>query len=255
MGQAAAIMPSDMTAQGRCSLGPPRWGRLLLFTPPDVADAALGPTDEVVTLLIRLHWTGVPCDPGPCGLESCLVQDSVVAAARGSAARPLQAGDVRCCPSSLRPCSCEGRFTLVMQVMLYGADPNSVVQPEQIVKSLCCILPGVSSSWPQHGLHARVCVCRRLVLPPYCVKYEPPRTAQNPVTRGVQEGVRQFIALGNRIKGRARRRGKARWAAGAWCCIGLLLGQLQDVAEASGLLCCEPLLLLCPEACASTGAC
>ena len=53
------------------------------------------------------------------------------------------------------------------------------------------------------------------MLPPYCVKYEPPRTAQNPVTRGVQEGVRQFIALGNRIKGRARRRGKARWAAGA----------------------------------------
>lgn len=103
-----------------------------------------------------------------------------------------------------------------MQASMYGAALNDIVA----ARAACqiCVPPdlsGVAQTGQSNGLHACACACRRLVLPPYCVRYEPPRSAQNPVTRGVQEGVRQFIALGNRIKGRARRRGKARWAAGA----------------------------------------
>ena len=58
--------PADVAVLDRCRLGPHRWGRLLLFMPPDVADAAWGPTDDVISLLMWLRWTGALWDPAPC---------------------------------------------------------------------------------------------------------------------------------------------------------------------------------------------
>ena len=78
-----------MTAQGRCSYRPPRWGRLPLLMPPDVADATWDPTGRVASMLMWLPGTGVlEMSPTLYRLEGCLVQDSAVGAARGSAARP-----------------------------------------------------------------------------------------------------------------------------------------------------------------------